>query len=66
MSLRSVYLATFALCGFANFMSIGIQMGGIGAIAENRRSELAKLGLKALIGGTLASLLSATIAGFFL
>ena len=66
MSLRSVYLATFALCGFANFMSIGIQIGGIGAIAENRRSELAKLGLKALIGGTLASLLSATIAGFFL
>lgn len=66
MSSRSVYLSTFALCGFANFMSIGIQIGGIGALAPDRRSELAGLGVKALIGGTLASLLSATIAGLFL
>ena len=66
MSERSVFLSTFALCGFANFMSIGIQIGGIGALAPSRRSELAGLGLKALVGGTLASLLSATIAGFFI
>ena len=66
MSQRSVYLTTFALCGFANFMSIGIQIGGIGALAPERRSELANLGIRALIGGTLASLLSATVAGLFL
>jgi CNT family concentrative nucleoside transporter len=66
LSERSVYLATFALCGFANFMSIGIQIGGIGALAPSRRSELANLGVRALIGGTLASLLSATVAGLFL
>jgi len=66
LSTRSVYLATFALCGFANFMSIGIQIGGIGALAPERRSELASLGMRALIGGTLASLLSATVAGLFL
>lgn len=66
MSERSVFLSTFALCGFANFMSIGIQIGGIGALAPSRRSELAGLGLKALVGGTLASLLSSTIAGFFI
>ena len=66
LSQRSVYLATFALCGFANFMSIGIQIGGIGALAPERRSEIAKLGVNALVGGTLASLLSATVAGLFL
>ena len=66
LSTRSVYLATFALCGFANFMSIGIQIGGIGALAPERRSQLASLGITALIGGTMASLLSATIAGLFL
>ena len=66
LSERSVYLATFALCGFANFMSIGIQIGGIGALAPGRRSELASLGIKALIGGTTASLLSASIAGLFI
>lgn len=65
LSRKSVFLATFALCGFANFMSIGIQIGGIGALAPERRSDLAALGLKSLIGGTLASLLSATIAGLF-
>jgi CNT family concentrative nucleoside transporter len=66
LSERSVYLSTFALCGFANFMSIGIQIGGIGSLAPERRTELASLGVKALIGGTLASLLSASIAGLFL
>ena len=65
LSERSVFLATFALCGFANFMSIGIQIGGIGALAPERRADLSILGVKALIGGTLASLLSATIAGMF-
>jgi len=65
LSARSVFLSTFALCGFANFMSIGIQIGGIGALAPERRSDLAALGVKALIGGTLASLLSACIAGMF-
>ena len=65
LSERSVFLATFALCGFANFMSIGIQIGGIGALAPERRSDLAVLGVRALIGGTLASLLSASVAGMF-
>ena len=65
LSPRSVFLSTFALCGFANFMSIGIQIGGIGALAPGRRSDLASLGVKALIGGTLASLLSASVAGAF-
>ena len=65
LSSRSVFLSTFALCGFANFMSIGIQIGGIGALAPDRRSDLAALGVKALIGGMLASLLSASIAGAF-
>ena len=65
LSARSVFLSTFALCGFANFMSIGIQIGGIGSLAPERRSDLAALGVKALIGGTLASLLSACIAGMF-
>ncbi len=63
LSSHSVFLSTFALCGFANFMSIGIQIGGIGALAPDRRGDLASLGVKALFGGTMASLLSATIAG---
>ena len=62
---RSVVIATYALCGFANFGSIAIQIGGIGAIAPNRRKDLAKLGLKAMIGGTLAAQMTATIAGIF-
>ena len=53
----------FALCGFANLSSVGMQIGGIGEIAPTRRADLAKLGLKALLCGTLASYLSATIAG---
>lgn len=60
---RSVVIATYALCGFANFSSIAIQIGGIGGIAPNRRHDLAKLGIKAVIGGTLACFMTATIAG---
>ncbi|MCB0510535.1 MAG: NupC/NupG family nucleoside CNT transporter [Bacteroidetes bacterium] len=60
---KSIIIATYALCGFANFASIGIQIGGIGALASNQQSTLAKLGIKALIGGTIACFLTATIAG---
>jgi CNT family concentrative nucleoside transporter len=63
---RSVTIATFALCGFANFSSIGIQMGGIGALAPNQRGQLAKLGLRAMLAGTMANLMSASIAGMLL
>jgi len=63
---RSVTIATFALCGFANFSSIGIQMGGIGALAPNKKGELAKLGLRAMLAGTMANLMSASIAGMLL
>lgn len=62
----SATVATFALCGFANFSSIAIQVGGIGKIAPSRRADLAKLGFKALLVGTLANYLSATIAGLLL
>ncbi len=65
LSPRSVFLATFALCGFANFSSIGIQIGGIGSLAPERRADLAALGFKAMIGGTIASFLTASIAGMF-
>jgi len=61
---RSFTIATFALCGFANFSSIGIQIGGIGALAPNRRHDLARLGLRAMFAGTLANFVTATIAGF--
>ncbi|MBI3405936.1 MAG: NupC/NupG family nucleoside CNT transporter [Acidobacteria bacterium] len=63
---RSFTIATFALCGFANFSSIGIQIGGIGALAPNKRDELAKLGLRAMLAGTMANLMSASIAGMLL
>jgi CNT family concentrative nucleoside transporter len=63
---KSVIMATYMLCGFANFASIGIQIGGIGSLAPNQRKNLSELGLKAVIGGSLASLLSATIAGMLL
>lgn len=63
LSDKSVIIATFALCGFANFASIAIQLGGIGPLAENRRAELAKNGLRAVLGGTLATMQTATIAG---
>jgi concentrative nucleoside transporter, CNT family len=63
---RSFTIATFALCGFANFSSIGIQIGGIGALAPSRRHDLARLGLRAMLAGTLANFMTATIAGFLL
>ena len=63
---RSYVLATYALCGFANFSSIAIQIGGIGSLAPTRRADLAKLGLRAMIGGLLASYLTATIAGILI
>ncbi|MCB1096179.1 MAG: hypothetical protein KDN22_11440 [Verrucomicrobiae bacterium] len=65
LSPKSAFLMTFALCGFANFSSIGIQLGGIGTLAPTQRLTLAQLGMKAMIGGTIASLLSASIAGMF-
>jgi concentrative nucleoside transporter, CNT family len=63
---RSFTIATFALCGFANLSSIGIQIGGIGALAPNRRSDLARLGVRAMLAGTMANLMSASIAGMLL
>ncbi len=66
LSERGTVLATYALCGFANFSSIAIQVGGIGAIAPDRKKDLAKLGLKAMIGGALASWMTACIAGILI
>jgi CNT family concentrative nucleoside transporter len=63
LSPRSIVIATYALCGFANFSSIAIQIGGIGGIAPGRRSDLARLGLRAMIGGSLAAFMTATVAG---
>jgi CNT family concentrative nucleoside transporter len=63
---RSFTIATFALCGFANFSSIGIQIGGISALAPNKRSDLAKLGLRAMLAGTMANLMSASIVGLLM
>ncbi len=63
---KSIIMATYMLCGFANFASIGIQIGGIGSLAPGQRKTLSKFGMKALIGGTLASLISATIAGMII
>ena len=63
---RSFTIATFALCGFANLSSIGIQIGGIGALAPNKRGELARLGFRAMFAGTMANLISASIAGMLL
>ena len=63
---RSFTIATFALCGFANLSSIGIQIGGIGALAPNRRGDLARLGIRAMLAGTMANLMSASIAGMLL
>ncbi|HEX6940797.1 MAG TPA: nucleoside transporter C-terminal domain-containing protein [Longimicrobiales bacterium] len=63
LSHRSAVIATYALCGFANFSSIAIQIGGIGGLAPSRRSDLARLGLRAMIAGTLASFMTATVAG---
>ena len=63
---KSVIMATYMLCGFANFASIGIQIGGIGSLAPGQRKTLSEFGMKALIGGTIASLMSATIAGMII
>jgi CNT family concentrative nucleoside transporter len=66
LSERSFTIMTYALCGFANFSSIGIQLGGIGGIAPERRSDLAKLGFRAMLGGTLAAFMTACIAGLMI
>jgi len=63
ISAKSIYLSTFALCGFANFASIGIQLGGTGSIAPGQRPTIAALGFKAVLGGTMATLMTATLAG---
>ena len=63
LSQKSVIMSTYMLCGFANFASIGIQIGGIGSLVPNRKGLLSKLGIKALIGGTIASLMTAAIVG---
>ena len=63
---KSFTIATYALCGFANFSSISIQIGGIGALAPTRKSDLARLGLRAVAAGTMANFMSACIAGMLL
>jgi CNT family concentrative nucleoside transporter len=63
---RSFVIATFALCGFANLSSIAIQIGGIGALAPSRKSDLARLGIRAMLVGTLANFMTACIAGILL
>jgi CNT family concentrative nucleoside transporter len=66
LSAKSVVIASFALCGFANFSSIAIQLGGIGVLVPNRKADLAKLGFKAMLCGTMASYISASLAGILL
>lgn len=66
LSPRSITIMTYALCGFANFSSVGIQLGGIGGLAPSRRSDLARLGLRAMFGGTLAAFMTACVAGALL
>ena len=63
---RSSVILSYALCGFANFSSIAIQIGGIGSLAPNQRSELAKLGIRSVIGGSLAAFSTACIAGLLI
>ncbi|MBO4351429.1 MAG: hypothetical protein J6A01_10855 [Proteobacteria bacterium] len=63
ISYRGIVITTYALCGFANFGSIAIQIGGIGGMAPNRRSDIAKMGIKAMIAGSIAAFMTATIAG---
>ncbi len=65
LSEKSIIIATYALCGFANFSSIGIQIGGLSPLAENRRADIARLGLRAVLGGTIATWMIASIAGMF-
>jgi len=66
LSERSAIISSYALCGFANFASIGIQIGGIGGIAPGRRSDLARLGFRAMIGGTIAAMMTGAVAGVLL
>ena len=66
MSKRSLKMAAYALCGFANFASVGIQIGGISPLAPERRAEISRLALRAMIGGAFASWMTATVAGMFL
>jgi len=66
MSERSLKMAAYAICGFANFASIGIQIGGIGPLAPERRKDLSRLALRAMLGGAFASWMTATVAGMFL
>lgn len=66
LSPRTVTILTYALCGFANFGSIGIQLGGIGGVAPSRRGDLARLGMRAMLGGTLAAFMTACIAGILI
>ena len=66
LSDRSITIATYALCGFANFSSIGIQIGGISSLEPSRKKDLAKLGLKAMIAATLAAFMTACVAGIFI
>ena len=66
LSEKTAAIITFALCGYANFSSIAILIGGIGGMSPNRRGDVARLGLKAVVAGTLANLMSATIAGLFI
>jgi concentrative nucleoside transporter, CNT family len=65
LSERTAVITSYALCGFANFASIGIQIGGIGGIAPNRRADLARIGLRAMVGGTLAAMMTGAVAGIF-
>ncbi|PJA55057.1 MAG: NupC/NupG family nucleoside CNT transporter, partial [Candidatus Marinimicrobia bacterium CG_4_9_14_3_um_filter_48_9] len=66
LSLKSEIIASYALCGFANFASVGIQIGGIGGIAPSRRGDLAALAFRAMFGGALASWMTASLAGLML
>ena len=66
ISNRSAVIASYALCGFANFSSIGLQLGGIGGMAPNKRKDLSKIAMKAMIGGAIASWLTATVAGLLI
>jgi CNT family concentrative nucleoside transporter len=63
LSNKSIIISTYALCGFANFSSIAIQIGGIGGMAPNRQADLSRLGLRALMAASLATMMSATVAG---
>jgi CNT family concentrative nucleoside transporter len=66
LSPRARLLATYALCGFANFASVGIQVGGISTIAPTRRKDLSRIGLKAMLGGAIASMMAACVVGILI